>query len=215
MRPLATAALLLVATIPGVSRAQAPEVSRGAEPPPETLSAAVRSALAPERVTVRLGDTRLDFWWTAGIATPEGGAAGWDGVPAGALVGALRIEGEWTEIRGYTIRPGVYTLRFALQPQNGDHLGISPYREFLLLAPAADDRQTEPVGYEGAVDLSTHASRRSHPAAMSLDPPASEASPSSLISNEFGHDVVVFALPAAGEAPPITFGLVVRGTIEH
>ena len=69
----------------------------------------------------------------------------------------------WSDIRGYTVRPGVYTLRFALQPQNGDHMGISPNREFLLPAPAADDLTLDPVGYDGAVALARKTSRRAHP----------------------------------------------------
>ena len=38
-----------------------------------------------------------------------------------------------SDIRGKVVKPGVYTLRYALQPQNGDHLGAAPNREFLLL----------------------------------------------------------------------------------
>lgn len=206
--------LLCFLVTPASALADAPVVTAGDEPPPDALSPAVRAVLAPTGATVKLDAARLDFWWIKELPV-EGAEAAWSSVAEGALVGALRVDGEWKDIRGYTIRPGVYTLRFALQPQNGDHLGISPYREFLLLAPADRDLATDPAGHEGAVELSTHASRRSHPAAMSIDPPSTDAAPLSLTSNEFGHDVAVFQVPVAGGKGALTFGLVVRGTIEH
>ena len=126
----------------------------------------------------------------------------------------MRLGSAWNDIRGYTIRPGVYTLRFALQPQNGDHMGISPNREFLLPAPAADDTSAAPAGYEGAVELAKKASRRAHPASISIDPPSSSASANSATSNDVGHQVVIVSIPTSAGAP-LTFGLVVEGTIEH
>jgi hypothetical protein len=50
-------------------------------------------------------------------------------------------------------------------------MGISPNREFLLPAPAADDLTLDAVGYDGAVALARKSSRRAHPAAISIDPP--------------------------------------------
>ena len=133
-------------------------------------------------------------------------------------MGAFRTSTAITDIRGFTIRPGTYTLRFALQPQNGDHLGVSPNREFLVVCPAADDLTVEPVGYEGAVALAKKASHRAHPAAFSIDPPASSASPLSTATNDIGlRSVIVSVATSANGAPtpPLTFGLVVEGTIEH
>ena len=117
---------------------------------PSELAPAVAQALASDVVTVTTGTTKLEFWWVKSLPLREGatGAPSWADVPDGSLVGALRLGASWSDIRGFTVRPGVYTLRFALQPQNGDHLGISPNREFLLPAPAADDLTPAPVGYE-------------------------------------------------------------------
>src|SRR5690606_4052931 len=113
---------------------------------------------------------------------------------------------------------GVYTLRFALQPQNGDHMGISPYREFLLPGPAAEDVSTDPAGHEGAVELAKKVSRRAHPASLSLDPPVAGGTPGTTTTSELGHQVVSLRVPTvAGGSPSgeLTFGIVVQGTIEH
>ena len=144
-------------------------------PLPPELAAPVAAALAPEVVTVTTGTTKLEFWWVKSLPLRAGGsgAPSWADVPDGSLVGALRLGADWRDIRGLHDPAGVYTLRFALQPQNGDHMGISPNREFLLPAPAADDVSADPVGYDGAVALARKSSRRAHPASISIDPPGS------------------------------------------
>lgn len=203
------------------SAAQRPDVSAGADRPPADLAPAIASALNPRGTLVRIGGLQLQLWWVKalGLEGAGNGRSPWSQVPEGSLVGVVQASGAWSGIRGYSLRPGTYTLRFGLQPQNGDHMGISPYREFLLVAPAAADLTPAPVGHDDAVELAGKASRRSHPAVLSIDPPKTSAPPLTVTSNELGHDVVIFAVPTAGgtgEGPGLfTFGLVVRGTIEQ
>ena len=166
---------LVVATADGQSLVAA----KGSDAAPPELTAAMSAALAPGSVTVKSGDAQLDLWWVKAIAltkAPEGAPA-WGDVGDGTLVGAIRVGAQWSDVRGYVVRPGVYTLRYARQPANGDHLGVSPNREFLLMSPAAVDTTPDPVGYKGAVDLSKQTVRRAHPSALSLDPPAANAAP--------------------------------------
>ena len=195
--------------------AQTPTVTTASVAVPAEIAAPVAGLIAPKVTTVTTSTTKVELWWVTSLPLREDAKApAWSEVAEGALVGALRIGSAWSEIRGYTIRPGVYTLRFALQPQNGDHMGISPNREFLLLAPAADDTSPEPAGYEGAVELAKKAARRSHPASLSIDPPSASAPPLNTTTNDLGHQVVIVSLPTSAGAP-LTFGLVVEGTIEH
>jgi len=195
--------------------AQAPSITSAAVAVPSELAAPIASQLAPDVVTVTVGAAKLEFWLVkslpmrAGTATPA-----WSEVGDGTLVGALRLSSAWKEIRGYTLRPGVYTLRFAQQPQNGDHMGISPAREFLLPAPAADDTTADPAGYEGAVELARKASRRAHPASISIDPPSSSSAPLSSTTTDLGHQSAVVRVPTSAGSP-LTFGIVVQGTIDH
>ena len=197
------------------SAAQAPTVTTASVAIPPELAAPVGAVLAPEVVTITAGTAKLEFWWVRSLTLKAGAKTpAWSHVADGTLVGALRLTSAWTDIRGYTVRPGVYTLRFALQPQNGDHMGISPNREFLLPGPASDDSSTDSVGYDGAVLLARKTSRRAHPAAISLDPPAATAAPLSTATNDLGHQIVIVNVATSAGAP-LTFGLVVSGTIEH
>ena len=74
---------------------------------------------------------------SGGCNRSSGDGPGWSNVENGTLVGAVRVTGPFKEIRGKVVAPGVYTLRYGQQPQNGDHLGISTFRDFLLLSPAS------------------------------------------------------------------------------
>lgn len=213
---IACSCLLYLLLVSATAGAQTPSVTTAAVTPPSELAPAVAGLLGPDVVTVTVGTTKMEFWWVKSLpvtGAASGSAPSWSQVPDGALVGALRLGANWNDIRGFGLRPGVYTLRFALQPQNGDHLGMSPFREFLLPAPAADDTAAAPAGYEGAVALAKKASRRAHPASISIEPAGEGAKPLGTTSNDMGHQLVTMSVPAPGG--PLTFGVVVHGTIEH
>jgi hypothetical protein len=165
---------------------------------------------------VTLGESTIEIWWAGGVPATAPGP-GWSNVESGTLVGAMRVTGAFKEIRGKVVKPGVYTLRYGQQPQNGDHLGISPFREFLLLSPAAVDRDPKALGFEGAVALSKQTIGTSHPASLSLDPP--EDAPGAVLAsykNESGHDGVVFEIKQSGKGTAtIKFGLILAGLIVH
>ena len=104
---------------------------------------------------------------------PSGGAAeesaSFAGTPTGALFGVARFPARHSDRRGQTIKPGVYTLRYALFPLNGDHQGVAPQRDFLLLSPAAAD--TDPSAkpdYETLMTMSRKASGTPHPLVFSF-----------------------------------------------
>lgn len=185
----------------------APSVTPLTDTPPSDLSGGIASRLAPAAKIVN-GPATLEVWLVDTLESS--GGSGWSGVENGTLVGAMRVTGEFKEIRGKLVKPGVYTLRFGLQPQNGDHLGISTYREFLLLSPAAIDTDPKVLGFDGVVALSKEVIGTAHPASLSLDPP--EDAPGAVLStykNELGHDGVVLQIGT------LKFGLIVSGLIVH
>lgn len=186
----------------------APSVSPLTDKPPAELAAGVASRLAPA-AKVTVGAATLDIWLVQKLERSADGA-GWANVESGTLVGAMRVSGDFKEIRGKPVKPGVYTLRYGLQPQNGDHLGISTFRDFVLLSPAALDKDTKVLGFDAVVALSKEVIGTAHPASLSLDPP--EDAPGAALSiykNELGHDGVVLQIES------LKFGLIVSGLIVH
>lgn len=209
--------MIALALLAGVAQAQSLSPSALVAPPPTEISVAIKSELQKTGFKVVAGETTLEFWWVAGLKlTAEG--EGWENVESGTLVGAVRVAGSYKEIRGKPIKPGVYTIRYGLQPQNGDHLGISPNREFLLLSPAGVDQDPKTTGFDGAVALSKQTIGTSHPAGLSLDPPVAPDQSLSTYSNDQGHKGVVFEVPRSidGKATgTLRFGLILIGLIVH
>jgi hypothetical protein len=188
--------------------ALAPSVSPLTDTPPADLAAGVAARLAPA-ARVATGAATLDIWLAQKLERTADGP-GWSNVESGTLIGAIRVSGEFKEIRGKVVKPGVYTLRYGLQPQNGDHLGISTFREFVLLSPAALDKDPKVLGFDGVVALSKEVIGTAHPASLSLDPPEdAPGTPLSTFKNEVGHEGVVLQIGA------LKFGLIVSGLIVH
>ncbi len=184
-------------------------VAKHTNPVPDEIAAAVKAVLAPGGATAKVGEVTLEFWWVTSL---DAKGKDWSGVPEGTLVGALRISAPFKDIRGRTIKPGAYLLRFALQPQNGDHLGVSPFREFLLATQAADDKDPAALGHDPTVELAAKSVNITHPAVLSIDPPVAAQAPLAVTQNEAGHTAVVFEVPTASGG--LRFGLILVGHIE-
>ena len=202
-------ALALVALISGQGAIRA-EAHR--DPPPPALASGIRALLAEGGTRAAVSGTQLDFWFVKSLPV-KGTAASWATVEEGTLVGAVRVSSEFRDIRARLIKPGTYTLRYALQPQNGDHLGVSPFREFLLLSPASVDTDAAARGHEATIEMSTKTAGGSHPAVWSIDPPAASGAVLSTHTTDLGHQAVVVEVLIAGSAP-LRFGIVLIGRVE-
>jgi hypothetical protein len=178
----------------------------------------VSAALAPGGVRVSVSGATLDFWFVKELPLKDAStAATWASVEEGALVGAVNVSADFRDIRGRLIKPGVYTLRFGIQPQNGDHLGVSPFREFLLLSPASVDGNPAPRGHDGTIEMSIKTAGGSHPAVWSIDPPQATENALATHTTELGHSAVVVEVPVSRKsqsAGSLRFGVVLIGRID-
>lgn len=143
-------------------------------PPPSEIPAAIAGTLQKDgyKIVAPNGTPFCEIWFRT--TAPSGPKSTEDAVslptiPQGALMGALRFPGRGADRRGQTIKAGVYTLRYSLNPVNGDHQGVAPQRDFLLMVPvAADPGPSATPGFDDLVKLSTKASGTPHPAVLSL-----------------------------------------------
>ena len=192
---------------------QPPELSgtKHTDPLPPGLAASVAAKLADGGVRATVGANTLTFWWVKQLAMKSAPPA-WTEVPEGTLTGAVTVEKDFRDVRGRVIKAGTYTLRYAVQPANGDHLGVSPFREFLLLSPAAQDTDPAPQTHDKLIDLSKQTIGGSHPAVWSLDPPVAAEAALTVHTTELGHKALVMEVPIAGGT--LRFGLVLIGKIE-
>jgi hypothetical protein len=151
-----------------------------AEPPPaDELAPAVATAMAPQGYRVLRGESRrvCDVWFCNQWDLPQEQSASeqvaYPFAP-GQLIGVIRFARRGSDFRGQEIASGVYTLRYGLQPVDGNHVGTSDSRDFLLLLPAEEDTTTDPLEEDRLFELSKAAARTTHPASLYLARPAGE-----------------------------------------
>jgi hypothetical protein len=90
-------------------------------------------------------------------------------IPHGALIGAVRFTNAGADRRGQPIKPGVYSLRYSMYPVNGDHQGVAPQRDFLVMTPIAEDKDPKATpNFDTLVGWSKKASGTPHPAVLSI-----------------------------------------------
>jgi hypothetical protein len=169
---LAPLALALWAT---TAFAQEYKVEPLRDAPPDALSSAIRGELQEQgyRLVDGQGHAYADIWLRK-VVPASGKPAGPKGtilfpiLGEGELLGALRFPAEGHDYRDQTIAKGVYTLRYGLQPVNGDHLGVSPFRDYALLLPAAKDTELATIPKKPLEERSADAAGTSHPAVLML-----------------------------------------------
>lgn len=89
----------------------------------------------------------------------------------GQLIGLVHFRRRGAEFRDQPISSGWYTIRFALQPVDGNHVGTSPTRDFLLLVDAEKDELPENWDQQDLNEASAEAAGSSHPAMLCLQRP--------------------------------------------
>jgi len=182
--------------------------------PPQGLSAAVKGALATEGVRI-LDDQGKPFAevWVRKAIPASGKPAGTKGtiqfpvLADGELLGAIRFISEGHDYRDQAIPPGVYTLRYGLQPVNGDHLGVSPFRDYALLLPAAKDDSLPPLARKALETKSAESAGSSHPAILFLLAATGDAKSSPAMARDEAKNtwaaVLNLPLSVKGESSPV------------
>lgn len=219
MRWMLTTLLSLCVLTQGI----AAELSVTAKPtdPPKALAAAIGEKLDGTALIVSQssGDTLLTLWFRKVIPVEASPAQVRNGltyreIPTGTLIAVVQFPSDFMDYRKQTIPAGVYTLRFAVQPDVGDHIGTTPHPEFALLSPIEKD--TAPATVEGKELLKNSAAITDgdHPAVMLLFPHhGREAGPKLVDKGEGAWAVVVRrAVDADGEASTLGFALTVAGS---
>lgn len=130
------------------------------------------------------------------------------------LVGVVHFPQTAADFRGQQVPAGFYTLRYALIPDDGNHLGVSPNRDFVLLIPAHSDPDPNATfKFQELVAMSAKTAGTGHPSPLSL-PPADKPSVGTVEKDDQDHWIFSAALRlASGEELP--FALIVKGTAQQ
>ena len=148
-------------------------VEKLSEAAPAEVSPEIAALLSPMGHKVMAGKNRTvcevwlckewpiaaDFKPTASVQHP---------LEMGQLLGVIRYKRRGGDFRGQEIPQGVYVMRYALQPEDGNHVGTSNTRDFVLLTPAAEDKSPAVLDKMQMFNLSKKSAGRTHPTMLSL-----------------------------------------------
>ena len=121
----------------------------------------------------------------------------------GELMGAIRLPtaGAVTDFRGQELPTGTFTLRYGLQPQDGNHLGTSDVRDFLLACSLETDADPKPVpDTKELFKRSAKVAGSTHPAIFLLHPPPKQSPKEAALHHNKDNDWWMLDLNAHGKA---------------
>ncbi|MBI1738101.1 MAG: hypothetical protein HYR58_02505 [Acidobacteria bacterium] len=195
----------------------------------ETFDAAAPAELAPA-IRETLGSAALrvigpqgplcEMWFRTAVparaTTQQKLGVAYGQFEEGTLFGAVRFLRENRDFRKQLVKPGVFTLRYALNPVDGNHMGVSPIRDFLLLLPAAEDVSPANITREDTIKLSKKSIGLNHPSVWSVTSGEGEHAKMPEVARLEEEDawVLYFRLPvqpAGGAAAPLAMGLIIFG----
>jgi len=184
-------------------------------PPTDTaIPDSVRKLLDTTGHRIVLGDGSIacDLWLLKDVPVqPKKDVANllYPELAESTFIGVISFPHPATDYRGQAIQPGAYTLRYELMPEDGNHLGAAPNRDFLLLIPvSADPDPSATFKFDELVNLSCKASGTRHPAPLSLVQPGGT---NTVSKDDEEHWILSTVLKlASGKDLPIA--LVVKGT---
>lgn len=181
-------------------------------------SDALKKALEAKGWHVSLsGAAYCDIWLRNAVPGGKTDALGavYTWIGDSTLIGVITFANATTDFRGQSVKAGSYTMRYAIHPTDGNHMGISPIRDFLVLLPVATDSSPDAqFKFEELTKMSTKVTGTSHPAILSLIQLTSAPAAPKLEADENNHVAFSSAIKTkAGAAMPFSF--VVKGHAEQ
>jgi hypothetical protein len=129
-------------------------------------------------------------------------------LPEGAFLGVVHFPNGTTDFRSQTIKAGYYTLRYALIPQDGNHMGVNPTRDAFVLAPVSADKDPDKtLSFDDLVKLSGQASGTPHPG-FQVGAPVSGSTFPSVAKDDSGNWNVQMKGHGSGGDLPLAFTVV-------
>jgi hypothetical protein len=189
--------------------------------PPKEVGDGIKKLLQAKAVELFSGDKiAYRFWFCSSIPlknAPGSPAKGLSSLDEKTLLGVVEVGEGRRDYKDNEIPPGTYTMRFGLQPQDGDHLGTSEYPFFAVLIPAKTDVEPGSIKtYKAMVKASGKASATNHPLVLSLRPSGPDLSDTPTLTTPTpDHKAIQLKtsaqIPDASSASNLSFQLVCSG----
>ena len=198
----------------GMAFGQTYKVESAGAPPTADLSKPLQDALESPgtRVVNDQGGTLLDLWLSKSVPTSSSPAGSPDflypSLSEGVFLGVLHFASQGADFRGQVIKPGFYTLRYGLIPQDGNHMGVNPTRDVLVLCPVAVDNDLAAVlKFDDLVKLGRQSSGTPHPGFLVGAPVNGDSFPA-VFKDDQGHWDLQMKVHGSNGDLPIAFTFV-------
>jgi hypothetical protein len=158
------------------------------------------------RVVDDQGKPLLEIWLRKAVPASANPNASADilygALGEGEFLGVVHFPAQSADFRGAKIKPGYYTLRYALIPQDGNHMGVMPYRDAVHLCPVAADTNLEkPLRLSDMLKLGSMVSGTPHPAFLVMAPVSGSTFPAVVKDDEGYMDLEMKLHEQSGELP--------------
>ena len=131
------------------------------------------------------------------------------------IVGVVVITKQTKDYRGQQLKPGAYTMRYALHPIDGNHMGISPNRDFLLLTPVSVDVDANArFTFVELTKMSTKTNGTNHAAPLSLPSAEAQKDYPAVTEDDCGHITLTAKIKTQSGAAML-IAIIVKGTAEQ
>ncbi len=166
------------------------------------------------RVLDKDGAPLVSIWLAKSVKTSkkEVEGANYPQLEPSSFVGVITFDSEGKDLRGQTIAKAAYSLRYALLPNDGNHMGVAPNRDFLLLLPLSSDSDPATVYTEKQLyRASGKVAGTGHPAVLSLI--ANDGKPGTMSTSPEGYLVLHLSLITSDGVLPTA--LIVKGVAQQ
>ena len=205
---------VLAVGIAGTLMAADFQASTGGSAPPEGLPAGMADMIEAQAISAKGPDGKIavEFWPRKAAFDGDlvsGFGIRFESMPEGAFLGVVRFPESGSDFREQGVKPGVYSMRYGLHPEDGNHMGAAASRDFALLSRAeADTEPAKNLAFEPLTQLSISSSGNPHPTILRLELPDGAES-GRIWQNDMEHWVLDLAIPGD------VIGVVVYGHSEE
>ena len=183
-----------------------------------TVSEQVRQSLEAKGYRLTLGDPQpsCELWLRKSVPAQASKSTElvYPQFAESTLLGVVHFPRTAADFRGDPIPAGFYTMRYELLPNDGNHLGVAPNRDFVLLIPAQSDPDPNATfKFQELVNMSAKTAGTKHPSPLSL-PATNQPAPGTVKEDDQDHWIFAASLKlASGEELP--FAVIVKGTAQQ
>jgi hypothetical protein len=158
------------------------------------------------RVVDAQGGALLEVWLRKSVPTIASPSPSSDflygSLSEGVFLGVLHFPAPAADFRGQVVKPGFYTLRYGLIPQDGNHMGVNPTRDVLVLCPVATDNDlSTALNFDNLVKLGRQASGTAHPAVLVAVPVNGDSFPAAVKDDQGHWNLQVKVRGSSGDFP--------------